>query len=196
MGVVKLAEKKPLYKRTWFLVVAGILLISGIGNAIGGSTPSSSQSTDVEASPSTSVAEELASSPTPSETVEPSPTTDPNSPENVAYFISSSSGQFKDLDKDIDDAVKRAKNDQFIRLLGNILEFSFNFGQLEALEVPDAVSEAWKAGMLKLDASIEEASNAATDFAVDEASTSEVVSSLEKVRDRVNALQKIVSKLQ
>lgn len=191
-----MAEKKPFYKRAWFLIVVGLLLLSGIGNAIGGSETSSPDSARVETSPTPTESAQIESSPSASESPESMPSSDPNSEDNVSYFIASSNGQFSDLNKDIDDAIKRAKNDQTIRLLGNILEFSFNFGQLEALDVPDSIAKDWKSGMSKLDLSIDAASDAATDFVVDDASVSEVVTSLEKVRSRVNSLAKTVGKLE
>ena len=131
------------------------------------------------------------SSPSPS----PTPTQDPDSDENVAYFLISSNGQFRDLDKDIRDAGKRAEADQSFRLLGNILELSFNLGQLRSLDPPTAIADDWVAGLTKLDKAIEKSSDAAADFVTGGISTSQVLGALEKVQNQVDNLRRIVDGL-
>ncbi len=192
-----MAEKKPLYKRTWFVVVVILLVLSGVGNAIGGSEPEETETTRQTAAPSETPAEVAAIEESPSASPEAtdSPLSDPDSEESIAYFAYSSTGQFKDMDKDLDDAVKRANNDQTIRLMGNMLELTFNFGQLEALDAPTSVAKAWATGMGKLETSIDNASDIAGDYSTGQASLSEMLGSIEQVRAKVNALAKVVSSL-
>jgi hypothetical protein len=194
---MKMAEKKPLYKRTWFVVVVILLVLSGVGNAIGGSEPEVTETTQQTSTPSETPAEAAAIEESPSASPEAtdSPLSDPDSEESIAYFAYSSTGQFKDMDKDLDDAVKRANNDQTIRLMGNMLELTFNFGQLEALDAPTSVAKAWATGMAKLETSIDTASDIAGDFSSGQASLSEMLGSIEQVRAKVNALAKVVSNL-
>lgn len=193
-----MAEKKPLYKRTWFIVIVVLLLLSGIGNAIGGNDPAATESSQLETSPTPTPSETLEpdASPSPEPSQEDSPLSDPNSEESIAYFAYSATGQFLDIDKDLDDAIRRAKADQTIRLLGNILELSFNLGQLKALDAPSAAADSWAAGLVKLEASIDVTSDLGTDFAAGEATTSQITNALEKVRGQVKALAKVVAKVE
>jgi hypothetical protein len=193
-----MAEKKPLYKRTWFIVIVVLLLLSGVGNAIAGDDPAATESSQLETSPTPTPSETLEpeASPSPEPSQEDSPLSDPNSEESIAYFAYSATGQFLDIDKDLDDAIRRAKADQTIRLLGNILELSFNLGQLKALDAPSAVADSWAAGLVKLEASIDVASDLGTDFAAGEATTSQITNALEKVRGQVKALAKVIAKVE
>lgn len=190
-------QKKPLYKRTWFIVVVALLLLSGIGNAVNGSEPESTQATQPVATPTETAVEPalVEESPSPEPSVSESASADPDPQDNIDYFVYSSTGQFSDLNKDIDDAVRRAKADQTIRLLGNILELTFNFGQLGALDPPTAISKSWTTGMDKLEKSIDAASERATDFTSGDASLNEVLNSLENVRKQVKSLANVVSKV-
>lgn len=193
-----MAEKQPLYKRTWFIILIVVSILAAIGNATNGSDSSSPDTIQESAEPTptptqTMTAEE---SPSPDSSDEAGPLSDPDSEESIDYFIYSSKGQFKDMDKDLNDAVGRANNDQTIRLLGNILELSFNLGQLKALDAPTTVAKSWSDGLAKLEATIDAASDAATDFSSGQASLSEMLGSIEQVRSKVGALAKVVSKLQ
>jgi hypothetical protein len=153
-------------------------------------------------SPSTSQQETSTPTPTPteseSESSDPSPetSTDPDSADNISYVIYSSNGQFIDLDKDVNDAIGRAENDQTIRLLGNVLEFAFNYGQLNALDVPTAVAEQWADGMAALDAAIELTSDGATDFVGGDITASEMINLLYGVQSQVDNLRSIVATLE
>jgi cytoskeletal protein RodZ len=191
-----MATEKPLYQRTWFIVVVTFVGLSIVANAINGGNS--------EQSPSTSQQETSTPTPTPtpteseSESSEPSPepSIDPDSPDNVSYFLYSSSGQFIDLEKDVSDAIGRAENDQTIRLLGNVLEFAFNYGQLNALDAPTAVADQWADGLAELDAAIELSSDGAADFAAGDISTSEMINLLYGVQAQVDNLRSLVRTLE
>jgi hypothetical protein len=189
-----MATEKPLYQRTWFIVVVTFVGLSILATALNGGSDGES--------PSTSQQETSTPSPTPtpteSESSEPSPepSIDPDSPDNVSYFLYSSSGQFIDLEKDVNDAIGRAENDQIIRLLGNVLEFAFNYGQLNALDAPTAIAEQWAEGLAALDAAIELSSDGATDFAVGDISTTEMINLLYGVQSQVDNLKSIASTLE
>ena len=187
-----MATEKPLYQRTWFIVLVTFVALSVLATALNGGSD--------EDSPSTSQQE--TSTPTPaeseSESSEPSaePSEDPDSSDNISYFISSSTGQFRDLEKDVNDAIERAEKDQTIRLLGNVLEFAFNYGQLSALDAPTAIAEQWASGMADLDAAIELSSDGATDFVGGDITMSEMINLLYGVRSQVENLRSIVSTLE
>jgi hypothetical protein len=193
---MKMAEKKPLYKRTWFIVVAVFVLLGAVGNMVGGSEPEPTESAQISSAPGeTADSAPDDESPIPSPSQSDSPLSNPDSEESIEYFSYSARGQFIDLNKDLDDADRRANADQKIRLLGNILELSFNLGQLEALDPPTKIAEAWKAGLSKLENEIDSASDVAADFTAGDASTSQVIGALEKVRTQVASLSKLVSKV-
>jgi hypothetical protein len=189
-----MATEKPLYQRTWFIILVTFVGFSILATAVNGGND--------EESPSTSQQETSTPTPTPteseSESPEPSPepSTDPDSADNISYFIYSSNGQFIDLDKDINDAIGRAENDQTIRLLGNIVEFGFNYGQLNALDAPTAVAEQWADGLAALDAAIELSSDGAADFTSGDITTSEMISLLYGVQSQVDNLRSIVATLE
>lgn len=203
-----MASEKPLYQRTWFIIVMSILFLSILSSALGGGNDegqSDSPSTTETATatptatptPTATEGESATDSETESSTASPSPTPtqDPDSTDNVSYFILSSNGQFRDLDKDIKDARKRAEADQSFRLLGNILEFSFNLGQLESLDPPTAVADDWVSGLAKLDKAISKSSDAAADFVTGGVTTSQMLSALNKVQTQVDNLRRIVDGL-
>lgn len=192
-----MSEKKPMYKKPWFIVLVALILVGYAASAVTGNSSEETQVSEETQLPEPEVTETPAAetTPEPAESASNSPLSDPNSDESIAYFVMSSTGQFIDIDKDVDDAIKRAKADQSLRLLGNILEFSFNFGQLDALDAPDAVSKEWAAALLKLEAQIDATSDLGTKFVSGEASTSQVVGALEKIRGHVNSLAKIVAKV-
>lgn len=191
-----MAGKQPLYKRTWFIILLVVLILGAIGNATNGSDSSSPETVQETSEPSPTPTETASAEPSPSVSDDAGPLSDPDSEESIAYFIYSSTGQFKDMNKDLDDAVGRANNDQTIRLLGNILELTFNLGQLKALDAPTTVAKSWSDGLAKLEAAIDAASDVATDFSSGQASLSEMSGSIEQVRSKVGALAKVVSKLQ
>ncbi len=134
--------------------------------------------------------------PTAEETATAEPTTDPDSEENKGYFVLSGAGQVIDMNKDLDDAVRRAENSQLIRLSGNILELSFNLGQLQSLEAPTSVADQWKEAMTKLEEEIDSISDVLASFVADEASLSEMLDAIENVRSRVNALTPILDSVE
>jgi hypothetical protein len=187
-----MATDKPLYQRTWFIVFVTFVAFSILATALNSGSDNQSPSTS----------QQETSTPTPteseSESSEPSPeaSTDPDSADNISYFIYSSNGQFIDLDKDINDAIGRAENDQTIRLLGNVLEFAFNYGQLNALDAPTAVAEQWADGLAALDAAIELSSDGAADFTSGDITTSEMISLLYGVQSQVDNLRSIVATLE
>ncbi len=187
-----MATDKPLYQRTWFIIFVTFVAFSILATALNGGSD--------EESPSTSQQETSTPTPTESEsqTSEPSaePSEDPDSADNISYFISSSTGQFRDLDKDVSDAIERAEKDQTIRLLGNVLEFAFNYGQLNALDAPTAIAEQWAVGMAALDAAIELSSDGATDFVGGDITTSEMINLINGVQSQVDNLRSIVSTLE
>jgi cytoskeletal protein RodZ len=191
-----MAAEKPLYQRTWFIVLVTFVAFSILATALNGGSD--------EDSPSTTQQETSTPTPTPtptesdSESSEPSaePSEDPDSSDNISYFISSSTGQFRDLEKDVNDAIERTEKDQTIRLLGNVLEFTFNYGQLNALDAPTAIAEQWNSGMADLDAAIELSSDGATDFVGGDITMSEMINLLYGVRSQVENLRSIVSTLE
>jgi hypothetical protein len=207
-----MASEKPLYQRTWFIVVMSILFLSIVAGSLGGgsddgqstapeptetatATPTETPTPEPTPTEQEPEGDTETSSATASPSPSPTPTQDPDSADNVAYFLISSNGQFRDLDKDIRDAGKRAKADETLRLLGNIFEFSFNFGQLQSLDPPTAIADEWLAGLAKLDKAISKSSDAAADFITGGISTSQMIGTLDRVQNQVDNLRRIVDGL-
>jgi hypothetical protein len=207
-----MASEKPLYQRTWFIVVMSVLFLSIVAGSLnGGNGDEQSAAPEPTETATATPTETPTPTPTPTPTEEeseadtesdssstspsPTPTQDPDSDDNVAYFLISSNGQFRDLDKDIRDAGKRAEADQSFRLLGNILEFSFNLGQLRSLDPPTVIADDWVAGLTKLDKAIEKSSDAAADFITGGVTTSQMFGALNKVQAQVDNLRRIADRL-
>jgi len=187
-----MATDKPLYQRTWFIIFVTFVGFSILATAFNGGSNEDSPSTTQQETSTPTPTESQSDSPEPSA----EPSKDPDSADNISYFIRSSTGQFRDLDKDVSDAIGRAENDQTIRLLGNVLEFSFNYGQLNALDAPTAIAEQWATGMAALDAAIELSSDGATDFIGGDITTSEMINLLYGVQSQVENLRLIVATLE
>jgi hypothetical protein len=191
-----MATEKPLYQRTWFIVFVTFMAFAILATALnGGGNENSASTTQQEtATPTPSPTE----SESESESTEPSPepSTDPDSEDNVSYFILSSTGDLLDIENDVNDAIGRAENDQTIRLLGNVLEFAFNYGQLNALDAPTVVADQWADGLAELDAAIELSSDGAVDFAAGDISTSEMINLLYGVQAQVENLRSLVRTLE
>lgn len=118
---------------------------------------------------------------------------DADSVDAVAAFKASATGDLADLDKDLNDMVERASNAQLIRLTGNLLELSFNLGQLQALTPPSAVAASWNTGVVELEASISSASDATSQFVTGGIALDTMLSAIESVRTTVQNLSAIAS---
>ena len=212
-----MANEKPLYQRTWFVVVMAFLLLAIVSGAVNGGE--SSQQSSVQPSPVDTPSEVPSETPTPvaSESATPieddpaetepteassaspepseSPSLDPNSAEGIEYFIFSSNGQYRDIEKDLRDAIKRTKNDQTIRLLGNTVELLFNQAQLEALEPPTAISKKWRRELGDLDSKIMKVSDGVSDYVSGAISQSKMISLLNEVAAQVDVLRSITNRL-
>jgi hypothetical protein len=197
-----LASDKPLYQRTWFIIVMSVLFLSIVAGSLGGAndeaqSPTPQPTVTVTATPTPTEDNEAVDSEVEAKTASPSPTPteDPNSEESITYFIISSNGQFRDLEKDIRDARKRAEADETFRLLGNILEFSFNLGQLRSLDPPSSIADDWIIGIDKLDLAISKSSDAASDFISGTVSTSQMLKALNRVQAQVDNMRRITDSI-
>lgn len=212
-----MASEKPLYQRTWFVVVMSFLLLAIVSGAVNGGE--SSQQNSVQPSPVSTPSEVPSETPSPaapesaapieedpaatepseasSASPEPSesPSLDPNSAEGIEYFIFSSNGQYRDIEKDLRDAIKRTKNDQTIRLLGNTVELLFNQAQLEALDPPTAISKKWRKELGDLDGRIMKVSDGVADYISGAISQSKMISLLNEVAAQVDVLRSITNRL-
>ena len=196
-----MASKKPLYQHTWFIVTMSLLLIGIVGGALNGGDSANDQplaapTVTVTATPTPtetpSASASSSASPSPSSSASPT-TSKADSASNKAYFTESAKGDLADLEKDISDAIKRTKADQKFRLMGNILEFSFNLGQLKALDAPSQVSTKWEKALTALETAISDSSDAASSFVAGDAKSGSVLNALSKVQSKVDSLYAIVA---
>lgn len=198
----KLAEE-PVDKKTQWIVTAAViggLIILGSVNAQNGSSNSAQESAEIsiEASLASPVATKTkVSSPTPTAsatTVAPAAPVE-DSASNIALFTSSGHGDIADMNKDLDDMVMRASNNQNIRLMGNTLELAFNIGQLESLTPPSAVSQAWASQLAALSASVTKVTDDASSYAAGVIGLDAILASIESTRSQAAALDAIVSQV-
>lgn len=79
---------------------------------------------------------------------------DTDQPLSPALFSASALGDIADLDKDLVDLQKSIAKGGLFRAVGNVLELSFNMGQLESLTPPPKIASAWSSELSKLDKAI------------------------------------------
>jgi chromosomal replication initiation ATPase DnaA len=191
---------KPFYQRPWFIVLAVLVLISSITNALNkdeNSTSTPQATVTVTAEPTstasqTPVAKESKSeaSPMPEETV------NVDSDFNIANFRSSATNNLADLKKDLGDLKKRAEEGSLLRLLGNVLEISFNQGQLSALtDVPTKIAKTWPAEIAKLEAAVDALSDKTSAYVSGEISLSALKDAIGKVNSIAGKLEGLAGKL-
>lgn len=192
--------KKPFYQRPWFIVLAVLVLISSITNALNKdenstSTPQATVTVTAETTSAASqnpVAEESqsAASPTPEETL------NVDSDFNIANFRTSATNNLADLKKDLGDLKKRAEEGSLLRLLGNVLEISFNQGQLSALtDVPTKIVKTWPAEMAKLEAAVDALSGKTSAYVSGEIGLSALKDAIGKVNSIAGKLEGLAGKL-
>ncbi len=192
-------SKKPFYKRPWFIVVAVLVLISSIANAANKSdtTTSEPQATVTVTATPTPTASEPAAEETQAE-VSPSPkeTVNVDSDFNIANFKSNAKNNLADLKKDLGDLKKRAEEGSVLRLLGNIIEISFNQGQLEALtDVPTKIAKTWPAEMAKLATEIDALSDKTSAYVGGDISLAKLKDAIAKVNAIADNLSALAGKL-
>ena len=72
-----------------------------------------------------------------------------------AEFANSAAGDIADMRKDLSDSVEALADGGVFRLNANLLELTFNYGQLDALDAPKPVRADWKAAMGRLDGALD-----------------------------------------
>lgn len=182
----------PESRKTQWIITGAVFafpLLFGIaGGAIGGnSATSDAPETSIEPSAAATPTVTLSEEPQEEETDEPA-TSNVDSPEAIALFTLSASGQVADMNKDLDDMVNRAVNEQLIRLSGNYLELSFNVGQLQSLTPPSAASAGWVGAMANLESSLDSMSAVLGDYVAGVATLDQMLASIEDVRAKANAV--------
>lgn len=193
---------EPADKKTQWIVsavvIGAIVIFGGISNANKSTSTSGSENVSqvVETAKATPVASKKATptvSATPTLTTPAVPSQD--SATNIALFTSGGHGDIADLNKDLNDMVMRASNNQNIRLLGNTVELAFNLGQLQSLTPPTSVAGAWAPQLAALAASVTQVSNDASSYASGSLGLDVMLASIEATRAQAAALDAIVSQV-
>jgi len=70
-------------------------------------------------------------------------------------FAISAGGDIEDMRKDLRDSADALADGGLFRLSTNLVELTFNYGQLDALDPPEQVRADWEAAMASLDAALE-----------------------------------------
>lgn len=175
--------------------LATALVLAGCG-----SDASQTSGAPVDATP-TSAASSVASTPEPDATESTETTQAPEetpsasaspSPDSPAFFAASARGDLRDLRKDLRDLERALDEGGLFRMLGNVLELSFNVGQLGSLTPPLEIGGAWDDGLAELELSVDELSAAIEN----DAPLREVRERLTQVRERVDALGAVVDQLE
>lgn len=175
------------------IVIVGLFVIGSISNSQNKSTVETAKS-DVQplvTAPSVS----KSSTPTATQTATQPTEASQDNASNIALFLSSGRGDIADMNKDLDDMVMRATNNQNIRLMGNTLELAFNVGQLEALTPPTVVATSWVTQLSALSAFVTQVSNDAASYSSGAIGLDVMLASIESTRAQAAALDAIVSQV-
>ncbi|MGV1033886.1 MAG: hypothetical protein ACOYBP_01515 [Microbacteriaceae bacterium] len=178
----------------------GIILVVAIGLAAsiiaGGSSRSQSAApayVEQSAEPSTTAASQPGQTHQPAETAAPVDNSD--STANKVVFVSSATKNLSDLNKDLDDMVTRASNQQMIRLSANQVEVEFNLAQLVVLTPPSSVAQSWSQGILGLNASVDSLAQTTSAYVDGTIDLATMLAAIEDVRSQATLLAAVVAQV-
>lgn len=194
----KLSAEPADKKTQWIVsaVVIGLVVIFGAATNSNRNSENTAVSNVVEttkAKPVTTQKSTPTVSATPTATTPAAPAQD--SASNIAAFASGGHGDLADMNKDLNDMVMRASNNQNIRLMGNTIELAFNIGQLETLTPPTSVAGSWAPQLAALSAAVTQVSDDAASYAAGTIGLDAMLASIESTRAQVAALDAIVSQI-
>ena len=112
------------------------------------------------------------------------PAAETPAPMSPVMFASSARGDLADMSKDLVDLQRAIDKGGLFRAMGNVLELSFNLGQLESLEPPTKIASTWKRELAKLETAIDAVSASVSDGA-----------SVSTSKKRIAAVQSQIKKL-
>ena len=147
-----------LARKLWQKIIIAIFVLGVI------TAPFSEDTTTEEAAPTPT----QSASPTPSQTPseEPSPSESPSATESASaipyspvQLRSAALGDLADMRKDVADAKERINDGGLARLYGNVLELSFNLGQLQSIDPSEDIAEEWNRRLGNLEAAIDKFSD-------------------------------------
>jgi len=96
------------------------------------------------------------------------------------------------MSKDLADLERALNEGGLFRTVGNVLELSFNLGQLQSLTPPTEIADDWNAGMERLESLIDEVSSDVQE----EASLRTTRSDIAKTKKQVTALRDVIDQLE
>lgn len=145
--------------KIWQRVGLLLLLFMLFGAALG------DDSTTEELTPNETPTSEASQSPSQDSTTEvmTSPTLESSSASPILLspveFQSSALGDLSDMRKDVADLKDRIDEGGLIRLYGNVVELTFNVGQLQAISPGEDSEDVWKEKLVLLENAVDDFSN-------------------------------------
>lgn len=145
--------------KIWQRVGLLLLLFLLFGAALG------DDSTTEELTPNETPTSEASQSPSQDSTTEvmTSPTLESSSASPILLspveFQSSALGDLSDMRKDVADLKDRIDEGGLIRLYGNVVELTFNVGQLQAISPGEDSEDVWKEKLVLLENAVDDFSN-------------------------------------
>jgi len=145
--------------KIWQRVGLLLLLFMLFGAALG------DDSTTDELTPNETPTSEASQSPSQDSTTEvmTSPTLESSSASPILLspveFQSSALGDLSDMRKDVADLKDRIDEGGLIRLYGNVVELTFNVGQLQAISPGEDSEDVWKEKLVLLENAVDDFSN-------------------------------------
>jgi hypothetical protein len=155
------AAAKPLWKRTWLIVVAAVVALVVVGSVSGAIAGARKGDTALVALETTTPV----ASPTAVPSAEPSaaPSEEPVAATvDLAYFRATAGKQLDDYDKDLNDITDAAAKGSTLRVATNSVELALNSGQVAGIEAPTAIAGEWTlatASLVLLTSEISEAAS-------------------------------------
>lgn len=157
----------------------------------GGESSSETESAKVEASASPSpspseTADDIRAEATPEESTSATDAATPV-PLSPVEFRAAALGDLADMQKDVADAKARIDDGGLARLFGNVLELTFNIGQLKSITASDEIATEWSEGLAKLEKAVDDFSSS-----LSEDSVSKSISRLNEISKRISELERFV----
>ncbi len=178
-------------KKKWLIggaIAAGVIVVGSVGAAIGAGG-------DRDEAPQASTAPVVVETEEPA-VAEPTPTPTPTAAVeaevvDAVAFRAQAGSHLDDMNKDLDDIIVTVQENGFWRLLSNSGELAFNFGQLEALDVPANVAVTWPESLVALDTTLDALSDA-----VSTQDGPTILAAVEVVRAQVEATRGVANSAQ
>jgi len=109
-------------------------------------------------------------------------------PDSPVRFLSGARGDLRDMRKDLRDIEEALDEGGFLRVAGNVLELSFNIGQLQSLEPPVKVASEWESALAALEVNVDRLADLISDDGTPRQVNNALRDSRSSIKDAIGVL--------